>query len=256
MSELNNRQDRDKQQKIEKTESPQALEGDQKKSASAWKRFLGKRWVFPAAYLIAAAIILSLMWAYQGILDRNPAEVANGGPNLTEGASGEAGTEAPDGEDSLPAAVPSESMAWPVADPAAVEVVTPFFDVSANQEAKQAAIIQNGNEFYASMGISLARQDQQGFDVLAAMSGTVTRAEQLPLVGYVVEIFHGDGLSTYYQSLENVTVSVGDEVRQGQVIAQAGRNELEKDLGVHLHFEVRENDVPVNPNQYLPRVED
>jgi len=254
MSELNNQQSREKEQKNAKAEAPAAKEGDRKTASSAWKRFLGRRWVFPAAYMIAAAIILSLMWAYQDFLDRSPSDKAESGLTAVEGVQDQAGTG--EGEDSLPAAVPSESMAWPVADSAAVEVVTPFFDPSASQEVKQAAIIQTGNEFHPSMGISLARQDQQTFDVLAAMSGTVVRAEQLPLVGYVVEISHGDGLSTYYQSLENVTVSVGDEVRQGQVIARAGRNELEKDLGVHLHFEVREHDVPVNPNRYLPELAD
>ncbi|MGW9128919.1 peptidoglycan DD-metalloendopeptidase family protein, partial [Paenibacillus chitinolyticus] len=54
-----------------------------------------------------------------------------------------------------------------------------------------------------------------------------------------------------YQSLDNVTVKPGDEVTQGQVLGSAGRNEYEKDAGIHLHFEVRVDNKAVNPEQYL-----
>jgi stage II sporulation protein Q len=58
-----------------------------------------------------------------------------------------------------------------------------------------------------------------------------------------------------YQSLGEISVKAGDEVKQGALIAKAGRSELEKDLGVHLHFEVRENGTPVNPLALLDEEE-
>jgi stage II sporulation protein Q len=44
---------------------------------------------------------------------------------------------------------------------------------------------------------------------------------------------------------------VGQEVKQGDVIAQAGRNNFEKEAGVHLHFEVRKGNQSVQPELYL-----
>ena len=38
-------------------------------------------------------------------------------------------------------------------------------------------------------------------------------------------------------------------VKKGEVIAEAGRNQFEKDAGVHLYFEVHQNQKPVNPAQ-------
>jgi stage II sporulation protein Q len=104
------------------------------------------------------------------------------------------------------------------------------------------------------MGVDLASADNKAFDVVAAMSGKVTLVEIHPTNGNVVEITHPNGLRTIYQSLGDVQVNNGDEVKQGTIIAKAGRNELEKDEGVHLHFEVRDNEKPVNPNLFLEEV--
>lgn len=90
---------------------------------------------------------------------------------------------------------------------------------------------------------------------MAALAGKVVKVENDPLVGKTVEVEHADKMVTVYQSLENTTVKPGDEVTQGQVIGSAGRNEFEKDFGVHLHFEVRVDDKPVNPQQYLIQAE-
>ena len=129
----------------------------------------------------------------------------------------------------------------------------PFFEVEASNEQKQAAIVEQGDTFTPSMGIALQRQDDhdQTFDVLAAMSGTVTRVENIPSVGNLVEITHDKGLVTVYYSLSGTTVAKGDEVLQGDVIAKAGRNEIEKNLGVHLHFEVLSNGEQVNPETFI-----
>ena len=68
--------------------------------------------------------------------------------------------------------------------------------------------------------------------------------------GNNVVIYHGNGYSTLYAHLQRTTVSVGQEVSVGQqvgVVGSTGRS-----TGPHLHFEVRVNDVPVNPVPYLP----
>ncbi|MNI75675.1 Stage II sporulation protein Q [compost metagenome] len=89
--------------------------------------------------------------------------------------------------------------------------------------------------------------------MLAVASGKVTAVEKNPVVGNLVEITHSNGLVSVYQSLSEVTVTKDADVKKGDVIAKAGRNELEKEQGVHLHFELRQGQggPAVNPEQYL-----
>ena len=68
-----------------------------------------------------------------------------------------------------------------------------------------------------------------------------------PCVGF---INHGGGVTTWYGHNSGFTVSVGQSVRQGQVIAKAGSTG--NSTGPHVHFEVRINGNPQNPSSYLP----
>ncbi len=248
----------DMKEKTTRQEAPKTIEGaapaeSTSKSASqrvsqtqqsGWKRWMGKKWVFPATYMAAAAIILALMWVIQDAgkndVQDQQSVVQLEQNELTDNAL----------PDALPVGAVVEQLQWPV-NRAEVKVNRPFYDASASNEDKQAAIVVQGNKFMPNMGVSLAREDDKPFDVLAALSGTVTRSESIPSVGNLVEIEHDDGLVTIYYSLADVAVVKGDEVKAGDIIAKAGRNEMEKELGVHLHFEVHKSGEPVNPESLI-----
>jgi stage II sporulation protein Q len=217
--------------------------------AFSWKRVLGKKWVFPAVYMVAAALILTLVWVYQGgtgnkIDDAGINQTVNNPINNQDEAA-------------VPVTAQVETMQWPVKDRGELEMIMSFYEEKAGTDVKQAALVEYGDTFTPHLGIDLARQDDKDFDVLAALSGKVTLVEKNPLVGYQVEITHSNGLVTVYQSLANVSVQKGAEVKKGDLIAKAGRNELEKDHGTHLHFEVRQgtSGASVNPEQYLTAVD-
>ncbi len=219
-------------------------------SPSALRKWMAKKWVFPAVYLAAAAIILSLMWIFQ---DNSEKALSEEDMQLSVEQSDSSNVL---DDEALPVNVNTEEMEWPVAAPELVTIIRPFYDENASNEVKQSAMIRYENMYMPSTGIDIVStdQDQETFDVLAAMSGTVTRVDQLPLVGNVVEIEHENGLKTVYHSLANVAVEEGAQVIQGEVIAQAGRSEIGKDFGTHLHFEVHKDGEPVNPEHYLPVV--
>ncbi len=144
-----------------------------------------------------------------------------------------------------------ELMQWPVANKEALQVELPFYDEKATDAEREAALVQVGDTFSPHMGIDFVDPSGKTFDVLAALSGKVTYVKTEPTNGNVIEITHAGGLVTVYQSVTDVAVAVGDEVRQGTVIAKAGRNDLERDLGIHLHYETRSNGKPVNPSSLI-----
>jgi len=92
-----------------------------------------------------------------------------------------------------------------------------------------------------------------GDPVTAAAPGTVVGAGVAPtgLDGYgtIVAIDHGSGLLTLYAHLSRVDVVTGQHVDTGQLLGAIGMTGIA--TGDHLHFEVRVNNVPVDPMIFL-----
>lgn len=88
-----------------------------------------------------------------------------------------------------------------------------------------------------------------GDSIWASSGGVVVHAGWLGGYGKTVIIDHGGGVSTLYAHNSELTVSEGESVYQGQVIAYAGSTGYS--TGPHLHFEVREYGEPVSPYSYL-----
>ena len=208
----------------------------QNEMPSKWKRLLKKRWFYPAVYLgVAAIVIATVLWAQMG------SKVAEHEEDATAHDYN---------EEAVPAAQQQEVFVEPVLANGS-EVKTPFYDVNASAEEQESALVFYNNKYHQHQGIDYALKSGEAFDVAAAMSGTVEKAEKDPLLGYVVQLKHSDGVATVYQSLANVNVEEGDEVEQGDIIGEAGKNQFHKDAGVHLHFEIRKDGVAVNPQEYF-----
>ena len=89
-----------------------------------------------------------------------------------------------------------------------------------------------------------------GTEVFATADGVVTTADwDDEGFGYLIVIQHGFGYSTLYAHNYSLLVSEGDEITRGQLIALVGNTG--RSMGAHLHYEVRINDVPQNPQKYL-----
>ncbi|NGQ95580.1 M23 family metallopeptidase [Brevibacillus sp. SYP-B805] len=226
------------------------------RKTNAWKSFLGKKWAFPAIYIGTAAIILAIVMWYQNSLMNTAVDPSQTTNDVTVTQPGPE-TPAPetDKEEAVPASGTTPQLAWPVAQGVTYQKGMAFFDDQLPKEEQQKALVKYDNTFIPHTGIDIVSTDGKAFDVTAALSGKVLTVENDPLAGYLVEIEHTDKMVTVYQSLDKVLVKPGDEVTQGQKIGTAGRNEYEKDAGIHLHFEVRVDGNSVNPEQYLTSAE-
>jgi len=97
----------------------------------------------------------------------------------------------------------------------------------------------------------------QGSSVRAAASGYVAIAKDAGKGYSYIMIVHGDGLATVYGHVSRIFVAPDEYVVQGQAIALSGgtpgtNGAGRLTTGPHLHFEVRLNGLPVDPQEYLP----
>ena len=89
----------------------------------------------------------------------------------------------------------------------------------------------------------------KGEEVMAAGAGTVLSAGRHGGYGNMVEIDHGQGLTSRYAHLSRIMVKAGDIVTPGQLIGKVGSTG--RSTGPHLHFEVRRNGAARNPITYI-----
>lgn len=89
-----------------------------------------------------------------------------------------------------------------------------------------------------------------GTPVHSTADGIVSRAgPTIGGYGNLVVIDNGYGFKTYYGHNSKIFVKVGQRVKRGQVISAVG--DTGRSTGAHLHYEIRLNDVPINPRKYL-----
>ena len=88
-----------------------------------------------------------------------------------------------------------------------------------------------------------------GTNFLAANDGIVVKAEYNTAYGNMVMIDHGGGVSTLYAHGDKIMVTVGQQVKKGDVVLLVG--ETGYATGPHGHFEVRINGSPVDPLPYV-----
>jgi murein DD-endopeptidase MepM/ murein hydrolase activator NlpD len=88
-----------------------------------------------------------------------------------------------------------------------------------------------------------------GDPVRATANGKVVSSGWAGGYGRMVEVDHGNGLSTRYGHLSEIGVKVGDSVRIGQVIGTVGSTG--RSTGPHLHYETRIDGEAVDPQKFL-----
>ena len=108
------------------------------------------------------------------------------------------------------------------------------------------------NPFYRTLrshqGVDYAMAE--GSSVFATADGTVREvSDKNSTMGKTIVIDHGNGYRTSYSHLLSTLVRRGQKVQRGDVIALSGNSGLS--LAPHLHYEVRYNDLRVNPIHYF-----
>lgn len=141
-----------------------------------------------------------------------------------------------------------ETLKSPVKDE--VGIVRYFYNKDDESSKQQQSLILFEGVYRANQGVDYALKNQ-AFDVLASISGTVTKKTNDPVLGWIVTITNADKISTTYESLSKVSVELNKEVKQGDVIGVSGENIYEADLKNHLHFILQKENQLLNPEKFI-----
>lgn len=121
--------------------------------------------------------------------------------------------------------------------------------VASINSPSRGSISSNFGERWGKMhkGVDIAASF--GETISAALDGSVTYAAWQDGYGNVIKINHGGGIETTYAHCSVINVKKGEEVKSGMKIGEVGSTG--HSTGPHLHFEVRENGEPKNPQKYI-----
>ena len=129
-----------------------------------------------------------------------------------------------------------------------ITIANKFYEKDADEKTQQNSLIYYENIYMQNTGI-LYNSDKQ-FNVIAVLDGTVKNIKEDKILGNVIEIEHGTNLTAFYQSVDNIKVKVGDQVKQGDLIATSGANNIENTKDNCLHFQVYNQGQLLNPETF------
>lgn len=198
---------------------------DKQSRPPRWKDYWSKKKTMPVLYLLSGIFILSGLAAYELIQPDQP-------PPSSDPAQTVSTTE--------------ETYMMPVTKEALAK--TSFYDESAGKKEQEQALVVFNDTYYESTGIDYALENGQPFAVMAPLSGTVAEVTEDPFIGNYIEIDHGSGVVSSFQSVTNIQVEKGESVQQGEKLAEAGQSTFNASAGVHVHVEVMKNGEPLNPS--------
>lgn len=120
-----------------------------------------------------------------------------------------------------------------------------FYSMNDDETKQESSLIYYENIYIQNTGILYSSDEQ--FDVVSVLDGTVKNIKEDELLGFVIEIENTDSVTTIYQSVDNITVKIGDFVEKGKIIATSGNNALSNEKDNCLHFEVYIDGKLTNP---------
>lgn len=135
--------------------------------------------------------------------------------------------------------------ALPAAGDVSIDLIAPIEGVITSPFGDRIHPVRQIMELHEGIDI----EAEQGAAIKAAMDGVVVKADSSAAYGNYVRIRHGTNLETLYAHCSQLSVSQGEKVKQGDIIAKAGDTGVS--VGTHLHFELWVDGKAVDPAEYL-----
>ena len=152
--------------------------------------------------------------------------------------------------DSLPVINETTKVINPYIDQS-VTIGKKYYDYKGEAKDQENSILVHDNTYIQNTGIDYVSENK--FEVVSILDGIVVTVRDDQTLGKIIEVKHKDNIISSYQSLSEVSVKEGDEVKQGTIIGKSGTSNIQKDMGSHLHFELTINSQTVDPEEYYEK---
>ena len=129
-----------------------------------------------------------------------------------------------------------------------VTVAKDYYDRKGSEESQLKSLIYYKNTYMENTGVLYT--NVEAFDVVSVLDGSVTSITKDEILGNVVEVTHSTELITIYLCLGDVSVKVGDAIKQNDVIGKSGKVNIDKGYENALLFEVNYKGQILNPNEF------
>ena len=153
-------------------------------------------------------------------------------------------------EKNIPVVAQKEIIIRPYTDNS-ITIATNYYSLKDEEEMQKKSLIFYENTYLPSTGIDY--KGEYDFDVVSILDGIVITVKEDQILGKIVEVKHNNNIISTYQSLSEVVVHEGDEVKQGTLLGKSGTSNIEKNLGSHLHFELTVDSHTVDPEEYYDK---
>ena len=130
-----------------------------------------------------------------------------------------------------------------------VRVGKSYYDYKEEEKKQEDAIIYYKNTYMQNTGVDYT--SDKDFEINAIGDGKVISITTDDITGTTIKIEHNNNIVSVYQSVKDPQVKEKDEVKKGQIIATSGTNNINSDLGTHLHFELYKDNILVNPENFF-----
>lgn len=201
------------------------------------KRLKLKKWVSAAIYLSMVIIVFVSMLFISNIIEQRYGDSLNMSYILKD---------FPDSDVPVIAESPEGIIKPFNKDNITIDIS--FYDKDSSEELQQKSLILYENTYMPNTGVLYT--SEEAFDVLVTLDGKVTKVTKDELLGNVVEITHSPNLVTTYYSIDNVTVTQGQALKQGDIIGTSGKNNVSSTSDNMLLFEISLNGNNINPEKY------
>ena len=129
-----------------------------------------------------------------------------------------------------------------------VTLLRGYYDYESDESSQLDAIILYNNTYMQNTG-NIYGSDNK-FDVLAIADGEVVNIEDSEISGKVITIKHNEDITSTYQFLDDVTVSVNKKVKRGDKLGTSGISNLVDNSKNQLYFELLIRDNFVDAEKY------
>ncbi len=129
----------------------------------------------------------------------------------------------------------------------AVNTSIKFYDKDSTESEQEKSLIYYENTYLQNSGVVYTNQED--FEAIAVLDGTIMDIKQDEILNTVVYISHNNNLTTVYYGLKNVNLKINDSISQGETIGLSTNNKFSTEPSSML-FEVNYNGQVINPENF------